>query len=61
MFAWTRVVTGRYERWLDSRYILKADIKDLQMDWEYQKKRRIMDGSKAKRPTYSRHYLGVLM
>lgn len=32
MFAWTRVVTGKYERWLNTRYILKVDIKDLQMD-----------------------------
>lgn len=35
MFAWTRVLTGRYEMWLDSRYILKVDVKDLQMDWKY--------------------------
>lgn len=40
MFAWTRVVTGRYERWLDSRYILKVDVKDLQMDWKQSIRKR---------------------
>lgn len=49
MFAWTRVVKWRCEKWLDSRYNLKVDSLSSPdgLEIECGKKRIIMDGSKV--------------
>lgn len=62
MFAWTRVVKLRCERWLDSRYNSKVDSlrspDGLEVECE---KKRIMDGSEVESFICRRHSFEVLM